>query len=122
MKRVSISFVLRFRGFESAAEVEFGAHKSDRASSPERPCPARSPDSQQGLMLQAGSLSINCFCVSRFVSYSTENTVESLESFFRPQTFCYLRNYCLIPNDPTDYFFPLVRSLGCASYLYVIET
>jgi hypothetical protein len=37
MKRVSISFVLRFSGFQSTAEVEFGAHKSQRSSSLERP-------------------------------------------------------------------------------------
>jgi len=37
MKRVSVSFVLRFCGFQSTAEVEYDAHKSHRASSLERP-------------------------------------------------------------------------------------
>jgi hypothetical protein len=37
MKIVFISFVLRFSGFQSTAEVKFGAHKSHHASSLERP-------------------------------------------------------------------------------------
>jgi hypothetical protein len=40
MKRVSVSFVLRFSGFQITAEVEFGAHTSHRASNLERPRPS----------------------------------------------------------------------------------
>jgi hypothetical protein len=39
IKRVSVSFVLRFSEFQRTAEVQFGTYKSHRASSVYRPRP-----------------------------------------------------------------------------------
>jgi len=105
MKRVSISFVLRFYGFQSTAEVKFGAHKSHRISSLERPRRTAALIPSKVWCGRQDRCRWTVFCPSCYLFHRTHSR--------KPWEFSLPTNILLSPKllfgteGPNRFFFPL---------------